>query len=164
MERCFEALSAGKLIRALELDPEQWRYVRSLGMITASKVLYVANVDDRDVHGQGPLAAKVRAHAAAEGSGVIAEILVEIKRVGRNGHDTQFSRQIFAKITAVRRPPGREAGEDEETARRPDRFQLTLRERVDQKVPACLIFVGQLAEIGARKAKTGRDGKLQGSG
>ncbi len=41
-------------------------------MITASKVLYVANVDDRDVHGEGPLAAKVREHAAAEGSGVVA--------------------------------------------------------------------------------------------
>jgi hypothetical protein len=72
MERCFEALSAGKPIRSLELDPEQWKYVRSLGMITASKVLYVANVDDRDVHGTGPLAARVRAHAAAEGSGVVA--------------------------------------------------------------------------------------------
>jgi ribosome-binding ATPase len=72
MERCLEALSAGKPIRTLALDPEQWRYVRSLGMITASKVLYVANVDDRDVLGTGPLAEKVRQHAAAEGSGVVA--------------------------------------------------------------------------------------------
>ena len=72
MEKCHEALSAGKPIRAIELDDEQRKYIRSLGMITASKVLYVANVDEKDVHGQGPLASKVRAHAAAEGSGVVA--------------------------------------------------------------------------------------------
>ncbi len=54
MERAFEALSAGKPIRALDLDPEQWRYVRSLGMITASKVLYVANVDDKRRPRRGP--------------------------------------------------------------------------------------------------------------
>jgi GTP-binding protein YchF len=72
MERCFEALSAGKPLRGLDLDPLELRYVRSLGMITASKVLYVANVDEKDVHGEGPLAMKVREHAAAEGSGVVA--------------------------------------------------------------------------------------------
>ncbi|APR88077.1 GTP-binding and nucleic acid-binding protein YchF [Minicystis rosea] len=72
MEKCHEALSAGKPIRSLDLDDEQRKYIRSLGMITASKVLYVANVDEKDVHGTGPLASKVRAHAAAEGSGVVA--------------------------------------------------------------------------------------------
>jgi hypothetical protein len=72
MEQCHAALSAGKPIRGLPFDDEQWKYVRSLGMITASKVLYVANVDEKDVHGEGPLAAHVRAHAAAEGSGVVA--------------------------------------------------------------------------------------------
>ena len=72
MELCFEALSAGKPVRSLTLDAEQLKYARSLGMITASKVLYVANVDERDVHATGPLAARVRAHAAAEGSGVVA--------------------------------------------------------------------------------------------
>jgi GTP-binding protein YchF len=72
MERCHEALSAGKPIRSLDFDDEQRKYVRSLGMITASKVLYVANVDEKDVLGKGPLAQKVRAHATAEGSGVVA--------------------------------------------------------------------------------------------
>ena len=59
-------------IRGMELDPEARKYIRSLGMITASKVLYVANVDDKDVHGEGKHAARVREHAAAEGSGVVA--------------------------------------------------------------------------------------------
>ena len=72
MERCHEALGKGVPLRALDFDDEQRKWVKSLGMITASKVLYVANVDDKDVLGQGPLAQKVRDHAAAEGSGVVA--------------------------------------------------------------------------------------------
>jgi hypothetical protein len=72
MEKCHAALSAGRPVRSLALDPAERDLARSLGMITASKVLYVANVDEHDVHGQGALAMKVREHAAVEGSGVIA--------------------------------------------------------------------------------------------
>jgi len=85
MERCHEALSAGNPVRSLALDDEQRAYVRSLGMITASKVLYVANVDEKDVHGEGPLARKVRAHAAAEGSGaafVCSKLEAELAELG----------------------------------------------------------------------------------
>ena len=45
--------------------------LKSLGLITPKPVLYVANVDESDPNGQGPLASAVRAHAEAEGSVVV---------------------------------------------------------------------------------------------
>ena len=69
LEKCEAALSTGKPLRALGLDDEQLRLLKSLGMITATKVLYVANVDDADPLGTGPLPSTVRAHAEAEQSG-----------------------------------------------------------------------------------------------
>ena len=53
----------------MELSPEDQRIVRTLGLITAKKVLYVANVDEADLHGQGPLVQPVRERAAAEDVG-----------------------------------------------------------------------------------------------
>src|SRR5579884_2636284 len=64
-------LNEGKPVRSLELNPEEAKLVRGLGLITAKKVLYVANVDETDIHGTGPLVQKVRERAAAEGGGVI---------------------------------------------------------------------------------------------
>lgn len=72
MEACLEALREGKPVRALSFDAGAQKLVKSLGLITSKRVLYVANVDESDVHGEGPLAGKVREHAAAEGSGVVA--------------------------------------------------------------------------------------------
>ncbi len=46
---------------------EQQRAVKTLGLLSAKRVLYIANVDEEDVLGQGPLATKVRARAAEEG-------------------------------------------------------------------------------------------------
>ena len=42
-----------------------------MGLITAKKVLYVANVDENDLHGEGPLVQKVRERANAEGGFVV---------------------------------------------------------------------------------------------
>jgi GTP-binding protein YchF len=64
-------LNDGKPVRALELDPEERKLIKSMGLITAKKVLYVANVDEADIHGKGPLVDKVRERAAAEGGGVV---------------------------------------------------------------------------------------------
>ena len=43
---------------------DERRALKSLGMLSAKRVLYIANVDDSDVRGEGPLAQKVREHAA----------------------------------------------------------------------------------------------------
>jgi ribosome-binding ATPase len=71
MEKCLEALQAGKPVRSLAFDEEQRKLVKTFGLITSKKVLYVANVDESDVAGTGPLAAKVRERAATEGSAVV---------------------------------------------------------------------------------------------
>ena len=52
--------------------PGQQQMLRGLGMITAKPMLYVANVDESDVNGTDERAAAVRAHAAEEGSEVVA--------------------------------------------------------------------------------------------
>ena len=74
----------------LQLDEEERRILRSLGMITAKPVLFVANVDDKDPTGQGPLVKKVRDYATANGGKVVvvcAKIeseLAELTEADRN--------------------------------------------------------------------------------
>jgi GTP-binding protein YchF len=73
LQRCEEALKQGKPVRALGFEtPEEKKILRGFGLITAKKVLYVANVDESDPLGQGPLAQKVRERARAEGMRVVA--------------------------------------------------------------------------------------------
>ncbi len=65
-------LDRGETARSLKLeDPEQVKALKMLGLITSKRVLYVMNVDEDDVNGNGPLCQKVRAHAAKEGSEVV---------------------------------------------------------------------------------------------
>ncbi len=52
-------------------DPEEIKIVKSLGMLSAKSVLYVANVDESDVHGTGEMAQRVRARAKQEGMQVV---------------------------------------------------------------------------------------------
>ncbi|MBX9735463.1 MAG: redox-regulated ATPase YchF [Phycisphaerales bacterium] len=52
-------------------DPEEIKIVKSLGMLSAKSVLYVANVDESDVHGTGDMAQRVRARAKQEGMQVV---------------------------------------------------------------------------------------------
>lgn len=71
LRRCKEILNKAKPVRALELDADERKLLRTLGLITAKKVLYVANVDESDIHGKGPLVQAVRDRAKAEGGTVI---------------------------------------------------------------------------------------------
>jgi ribosome-binding ATPase len=71
LRRCRDQLNTGKPVRALEFTPEEKKILRPLGLITAKKVLYIANVDETDIHGQGALVQKVRVRAAAEGGAVV---------------------------------------------------------------------------------------------
>jgi GTP-binding protein YchF len=64
-------LNDGKPVRSLELDADERVLVQGLGLITAKKVLYVANVAEDDIHGEGPLVQKVRDRAKAEGGVVV---------------------------------------------------------------------------------------------
>ena len=76
LKKIQPVLAEGKPVRPLieagefaSLDEQ--RAVRGLGFLSAKRVLYIANVDEDDPTGQGPLASKVREHAKAEGMGVV---------------------------------------------------------------------------------------------
>jgi len=69
--RCKEGLDQAKPVRALEMNSDERKLIRGLGLITARKVLYVANVDESDIHGKGPLVEAVIGRAKAEGGAVV---------------------------------------------------------------------------------------------
>ena len=64
-------LNQAKPVRQIEFNPEEQKQLKGLGLITARKVLYVANVDESDLHGHGPLVENVRERARQEGGVVV---------------------------------------------------------------------------------------------
>jgi GTP-binding protein YchF len=71
LEKCRDALAAGKPVRVLELDPEARAAIKPFGLLTSKQILYVANVDEDNLKGEGPLVESVRRHAAANGGEVV---------------------------------------------------------------------------------------------
>ncbi len=71
LDKCFTQLDQAKPVRALDLTKEEWLSIKSLCLITAKPVLYVANVAE-DGFENNPLLDSVRAHAAAEKAEVVA--------------------------------------------------------------------------------------------
>jgi len=74
LQKIKPVLDEGKPARVIAsdiVDAEQHKAWRGLGLITAKPILYIANVDESDVNGQGELAQKVRAHAEAEGNAFV---------------------------------------------------------------------------------------------
>src|SRR5205085_6468020 len=71
LKRCQVQLDQAKPVRQLEFNEDERKILKSLGMITGKKVLYVANVDEADIHGTGPLVQKVRERAKQEGGSVV---------------------------------------------------------------------------------------------
>ncbi|HTW93298.1 MAG TPA: redox-regulated ATPase YchF [Tepidisphaeraceae bacterium] len=71
LKKCRVVLNDAKPVRQLSLNPDERKIIRSLGLITAKRVLYVANVDESDIHGQSDLVNQVRQRAAAEGGAVV---------------------------------------------------------------------------------------------
>ncbi|TWT37311.1 Ribosome-binding ATPase YchF [Posidoniimonas corsicana] len=73
LEQCKALLDDGQPVRGLQLDdPADRKEFAMLQLLTAKRVLYVANVEEDDLEGQGPLVQKVRERAAAEGGEVVA--------------------------------------------------------------------------------------------
>lgn len=65
-------LSEGKPARLLKIDdPEEKKVWKGLSLLTSKPILYVANVDEDDVKGEGPLSSKVRKHAETHHSGFV---------------------------------------------------------------------------------------------
>lgn len=90
LEKCEAVLAEGKPVRALEItDPEQRKMMKSLALISAKKVLYVANVGEQEVDSGNEQTRKLEAYAAERNSEVIRvsarieEELVELEETER---------------------------------------------------------------------------------
>ncbi len=72
LKKVLPVLNEGKPARAARIDdPEQVKQLKALGLMSAKKILYVANVDEEDLEGKSHLVDKVRKHAEAEGNEVV---------------------------------------------------------------------------------------------
>ena len=71
MKKCLAHLSEQKPLRTLALDEAEQKAVKEFGLLTAKPILYVANVDESDLAGQGPLVQAVQAAAAKAGAEVV---------------------------------------------------------------------------------------------
>ncbi len=72
LKKLHGPLQKGEPARSVRIDePEQQKVLKSLGLITAKKCLYVMNVDEDDLEGTSPACMKVRELAKKEGSEVV---------------------------------------------------------------------------------------------
>lgn len=71
IRHCLAHLATDQPLRKLTLDPQEEAAILSFGLMTAKPILYVANVDENDLKGEGPLVKKVREFAAKVGASVV---------------------------------------------------------------------------------------------
>jgi GTP-binding protein YchF len=72
LHECQARLEEAQPIRGMAYDdPTSARILRDLQLLTAKRVLYVANVGENDLTGASPAIEKIRQRAAAEGSQVV---------------------------------------------------------------------------------------------
>lgn len=72
LKKCHAQLNDGKPVRQLTFNEEERKLLRHFGLITAKKVMYVANVGEDDLLGDGPMAQQVRSYAAANEGAFVA--------------------------------------------------------------------------------------------
>jgi len=104
-ERAKEALEAGTQVRTLEWKPKELEALRELCLLTMKPVLYVANVADDDLAGEGPRARAVAAHAEASGSQWLAlcgDLECELRRLEGEDRDV-FMAEYGVKELGVSR-------------------------------------------------------------
>ncbi|MDX1969351.1 MAG: redox-regulated ATPase YchF [Planctomycetaceae bacterium] len=71
IKKCLEQLQKDQPLRKLEFDENEQKAVSSFGLMTAKPILYVANVDENDLLGEGKLVQQVREFAAQLGADVV---------------------------------------------------------------------------------------------
>ncbi|MFM9197729.1 MAG: redox-regulated ATPase YchF [Planctomycetia bacterium] len=71
VKKCLAHLAAEKPLRTLALDESEQAAVKEFGLLTAKPILYVANGDETDLAGKGPLVQRVREAAAKAGAEVV---------------------------------------------------------------------------------------------
>ncbi len=71
IKHCLAQLAKDEPLRKLTLDEAEAKSIDSFGLMTAKPILYVANVDESDLEGKGPLVQAVRDFAKKVGAAVI---------------------------------------------------------------------------------------------
>ncbi len=71
IQNCLKHLASDKPLRSLTLDPIEAAAISSYGLMTAKRVLYIANVDETDLHGESELCKKVRDYASSVHADVV---------------------------------------------------------------------------------------------
>ncbi len=71
IQNCLKHLALDKPLRSLKLDEPEAVAISSYGLMTAKPILYIANVDESDLLGQGALCQKVREYAASVHADVV---------------------------------------------------------------------------------------------
>lgn len=71
IQHCMEHLNKELPLRTFKLDEAEAKAISSFGLMTAKPILYIANVDETDLHGKGPLVSKVREFAQRVGALVV---------------------------------------------------------------------------------------------
>ncbi|QNN21628.1 redox-regulated ATPase YchF [Planctomycetales bacterium ZRK34] len=71
LEQCEHALSEGKPVRSIQFDDDSRKALKSLGLITAKRVLYICNVDEAGLAGDNDMVKKVRAYVSEHGGEVV---------------------------------------------------------------------------------------------
>lgn len=71
VQKIVDCLEAGKPARVLDLDEDATKLLKTMHLITAKPVMYIANVEEGGFEGN-ELLAKVQAHAKEEGAQVVA--------------------------------------------------------------------------------------------
>ncbi|MGE0614406.1 MAG: redox-regulated ATPase YchF [Bacteriovoracia bacterium] len=107
LEPVKNALEAGKPVRSLKLSPEELARIADFHLITAKKVMYVANVDDSDLENPdaNPHVKTLQEYAKKEGSPVVVicgKIESEISELGAE-EKKQFLQELGLKEPGLNR-------------------------------------------------------------
>src|SRR5690606_41635738 len=68
IKKCQDHLAQDQPLRKLQLPEPEAKEIASFGLMTAKPVLYIANVDEGDLHGEGEKAQALRNFAAQVGA------------------------------------------------------------------------------------------------
>ena len=71
IQHCMEQLNKELPLRKMVLDEVEAKAISSYGLMTAKPILYIANVDDTDLHGTSELVGKIRKFAETVGAQVV---------------------------------------------------------------------------------------------
>ena len=81
LEHIIPDLQRGTPIRRMGLKPEQMKFIRTLGLVSDKRVLYIANVGEDDLEGTGTHASRLREHVGkqAGGGGMVVPVCAKLE-------------------------------------------------------------------------------------